>query len=572
MLAALASCVSHLQHHPLRATYDSGMRITAAGRAASLLVLLSVLGGCISLNPSPIPSPTGHTTSAGETEPGATPSAEPSPSATTSEPTPSLPAEFPLAVVTGMTNLQSTIDLDELAALASQDRLVMPCGVTVKAPATPSGASCRPADRIARYLAAHQDRIALLPTGLVEPATKVLSIAGDGPFGLFGADLFGDRKSRAMDYPVIGSAGTDGADALDPAWFAYDPSKIWTLTSIGSLCSSPIVAEQAVILGKGWGWAFNGGTARYTSAAQVDPPDAGPYYPITSVETGDDGATPSVLKRSDLAIADHECPIEADATWAANYSGSLVFSVPEAVVVQWKRKLGLDAVYLAANHMSDRGVAGIESTLRILDSHHLPRTGLGMNLHDALQPAFLDVAGLKVALVAWNDVSGVARAEPDSPGVPWITRRNVFRSVNLAREGGADLVLCDPQWWGGAEYHDDLWPVQAEQLRWFDAAGCDHVIGSGTHVAGPLLVRNRQDEPSLVLASPGNYMFGQNWWQEASEGVILDMTFNGKTLANVRLRPYVMHLNARASLTDPEGDGHYVLQRIFSYSTFDPPR
>jgi hypothetical protein len=483
-----------------------------------------------------------------------------------------VPAEFPLAVVTGMTNLQSTIGLDEVATLASRGRLVMPCGVAVKQPSMDAGSACRPADHIARYIANHQDRVALLPAGLVEPATKVLSIAGDGPFGLFGPDLFGDRKSRALDYPLIGSPGGDGAETLDPAWFAYDPSQIWTLTNIGSLCSSPIVAEQAVVLGKGWPWAFNGGTARYTSGAQLDPPDDGPYYPLTTVETGNDGATPAVLKRSDLAIADHECPIEADSVWGANYSGSLVFSVPEAVVVQWKKKLGLDAVYLAANHMSDRGVAGIESTLRILDKHHIPRTGLGMNLRQALEPAYLEVAGLKVALVAWNDVAGVARAEKGTPGVPWITRSNVFRAVHMARDGGADLVLCDPQWWGGAEYHDDLWPLQQQQLKWFDAAGCDHVIGSGTHVAGPVLVRNRANGPSVVLVCPGNYMFGQNWWQEASEGIILDLTFNGKTLVNVRMRPYVMHLNARASLTDPQGDGRYVLQRIFKYSTFDPPK
>jgi hypothetical protein len=129
-----------------------------------------------------------------------------------------------------------------------------------------------------------------------------------------------------------------------------------------------------------------------------------------------------------------------------------------------------------------------------------------------------------------------------------------------------------PAVWGGAEYHDDLWPLQPQQLKWFDAAGCDHVIGSGTHVAGPVLVRNRANGPSVVLVCPGNYMFGQNWWQEASEGIILDLTFNGKTLVNVRMRPYVMHLNARASLTDPQGDGRYVLQRIFKYSTFDPPK
>jgi len=485
-----------------------------------------------------------------------------------------VPAQFPLAVVTGITNLKATIGLDELGSLATAKRLVMPCGVEVTQPAIATTTRCRDADRIAPFLETHQARVALLPPGLVQPTTKVLSIAGNGPFGMFGADLFGDAKARALDYPVIAAPASDETDALDPSWFAYDASQVWTMTDIGSLCSSPLVADQAVGNGLGWGWVFNGGTARYTDPEVVDPPDGGPYapYQVSSVEAGHDGATPAVLKRSDVAIADHECPIVPDAGWGQQTGPALVFTVPEAVVVQWKRKLGLDAVYLAANHMSDAGVSGIESTLRILDKHHIPRTGLGMNLHEAIRPAFVDVHGLRVGIVAWNDVSGVARADAVTPGVPWITRRNVNRAVQLARDGGADLVICSPQWWGGAEYHDDLWPLQRQQLGWFDRAGCDHVIGAGTHVAGPMLVRNGPNGSSIVLACPGNYMFGQNWWQEVDEGVILDLSFSGTRLVNVRLRPYVMHLHARASLLNPEADGHYVLERIFKYSEFDSPR
>jgi hypothetical protein len=531
-------------------------------RCASVTVTAVLLAGCVTASPTP--------PSSGEASPTSVAS-QPASSAPTVAPTPAVPPTFPLAVATGLTNLKSAITLDELASLAERGRLVVPCGVEVREPTLTVSARCRAADRIAAFLEGHQKGVALLPAGLVEPATKVLSIAGGGPFGLFGPDLFGDPKARAMPYPVVGSAAADGAGALDPAWTAYDASQIWNMTSIGSLCSSPVVAEQAVDLGKGWGWVFNGGTARLTTPAVVDPPNPPPYLysPVGAAATGNDGATPSILKRSDVAVADHECPIVPNEGWAANKTDSLVFSVPEAVVVQWKRKLGLDVTYLAANHMSDQGVAGIESTLRLLDKHHIPRTGLGMNLDEALEPAYVEVAGLKVAFVAWNDVNGVARADAETPGVPWITQENVHESVRRARAAGADLIICDPQWWGGAEYHDDLWPVQAEQLRWFDKAGCDHVIGAGTHVAGPLLLGELRGNPRLVMASPGNYMFGQVWWQEVMEGVIVDMTFRGKTLVNVRLHPYFMVDSARASLLDPQGDGHYVLDRIWQYATVD---
>ena len=70
-----------------------------------------------------------------------------------------------------------------------------------------------------------------------------------------------------------------------------------------------------------------------------------------------------------------------------------------------------------------------------------------------------------------------------------------------------------------------------------------------------------------MLASPGNYVFGQDFFQNLQEGVILEQKFVGTRLVNVRMHPYVIILGARPALTDPEGDGHYVLERIWENST-----
>ena len=486
-------------------------------------------------------------------------------------PTPAVDLEVPLAAVTGITNLKSVITVEELVALAGGGELLMPCGVTVTEPALGTSDACVPADVIAVRLEGEQTRVALLPPGLVEPATKVLPIAGDGPFGLFGPNLFGDPEARAADYPVLGSARSDDP-TLEAEWLAYDASEIWTLTNIGRLCADRGAAYQAVTLGKGWAWAFGGGTAAYAAPAVVDPPDDGPYYPVEPIDTGNDGVTASILERSDVAIADHECPVVEDEVWAPQAGADAIFSVPEAVLPFWRDTLGLDVIYLAANHLSDKGVDGISSTLRLLDEYGLAATGLGMNLDEALEPAYVDVAGVTVGFVAFNDVPGVVAADATTPGVPWITEENIQAGVQRARDGGADLVICTPQWWGGAEYHDDLWPTQVTQVGWFDAGGCDHVIGSGTHVAGPLLLNGDARDPRLVLVSPGNYMFGQGWWQETMEGVIIDMTFRGTQLVNVRLHPTIQMLQARPALLDPEGDGHYVLERLWLYSTIETTR
>ena len=535
------------------------MRSRAARRGVALAAVAVLLAGCVE-------GPTSPPTQ------GVAPTAAPSgvPSAPTSSfaPSPSAAAgvTFPLAVVTGLTNLKGTVSLDQLVELASAGDLLVPCGVHVDEPALEITTPCVPALDISSEVRSNPHTIALLPPGLVEPATKVLPIAGDGPYGLFGPDLFGDPESRALPYPIHGTT-TD--ESLELAWTEHDPARVWTMTSIGSLCSDRAAAELAVTRGKGWDWVFGGGTARYRTPPSLNPnppPGIDQNLYVQPVQTGNAGVVAEIQRRADVAIADHECPILPDRQWSPQSGGALSFAVPEAVVSEWQGTLGIDVVYLAANHMSDRGVAGVESTLRILDEHGLPGTGLGMNLDQALEPAFFDVAGLRVGFVAFNDVAGVVPAAEDTAGVAWITRENINDAVQRALEGGADVVMCDPQWWGGREYHDDLLPKQVRQLAWFDRARCDHVVGAGTHVAGPMLLRPRGPDVSVVLASPGNYVFGQDFFQNLQEGVILEQQFTGSLLVNVRLHPYVIIRGARPALTDPEGDGRYVLERIWRNS------
>lgn len=533
----------------------------------ALSAVTAVLAACSSTPDAPPATSTSGPSSPAATSPS-TPASTPASSTPATPAPPTMPASFPLAVVTGQKNLKANISVTEVTGLARAGDLLVPCGVSVTAPALTTSTPCTAPDRIAAAVIAKPQRIALLPPGLVEPATKVLSISGKGPFGMFGPDLFGDKAARALPYPIQATAEAGGP--LKAEWAAYRPESVWTMTNVGSLCSDRGGAYQAHRYGKGWKYVFNGGTARYASKPPVDPPNAEPYNPVRPIDTGRDGSVARLLRQSDIAIADHECPLVSSGSYEPQYGTVAVFSVPETVLPIWRDLLGLDVIYLAANHMSDKGEPGIRSTLKLLDKHKLARTGLGRTLDEALEPAYATGAGLRIGFVAFNDVAGVVAADKDTAGVAWITKANIREGVRRAKLRGADLVVCNPQWWGGAEYHDDLWPIQKKQLAWFEQGGCDHVIGSGTHVAGPLLLKSRgASGVSATLASPGNFAFGQGWWQETQEGVILDLSFSGTRLVNVRLRPTVMILQARPALLDPEGDGRYVLQRVHKYSTLD---
>ena len=123
--------------------------------------------------------------------------------------------------------------------------------------------------------------------------------------------------------------------------------------------------------------------------------------------------------------------------------------------------------------------------------------------------------------------------------------------------------------YAGAGTSGSLAALDASECEATFGTGCDQVVAGGLHLSGGMYLRHRADGVRMVDAGPGNFQYGQDFWQNTQEGVIEELTFRGTTLVNIRLHPYVMILAARAALLDPEGDGRYVLNRIWKISELD---
>lgn len=504
------------------------------------VVLPVVLGACLATNEaSHLPAPsTGPQAGA--------PTATPAPT-----PTPDPTIEVPLAVVTGYTAVTASITSD--AVTAARDSILVPCGVTEYlgisvAPA----ADCLGAAEIAERLNAappNQPLLALLPPSLVAPNVKVLPVDG--------ADLFGGPAVRSRPYPIMGRA-----IGVAP----YDPGQIRTLMSLGDSCPDRGVAYAAITLGRGWDWVFGGGTASYT---RVYPNPAPPghvgngFNIVDAVPAGNAGAMAALVSGADVTLDDFECPVVND--WTVN--NGVVFSIDPAVLPRLRDTYGVDVATLAANHLFDRGTAGFLETLQQFRDAGIPSAGAGANLEAALEPAYVDADGVRFGFVAFNEVPGSLEAGPNQPGVLWLRDANVVESVARARAGGADVVICVPQWWGGSEYHDDFRGDMRRQQEVFFDAGCDHVLGHGTHWSGPIEIALRGTSGyHVTMVSHGNFLFGQQWSQQTQEGVTLELAFEGTRLAQARMHPYIMLEQAQSNLTDPETDGLYVLNRIYAAS------
>ncbi len=500
----------------------------AARRRAAALTLL-LLAACSSASPSPPTSVQAEAT------------ATPVPTATPL-PTP-VTVTTPLALVTGYINLKADATLAELPTLAP--RTV--CGVTTDL----ATGDCVAPNAIADALSTDPTAYLLIPPGLVTPLTKVLPIDG--------ADLFGNPEARGKAYPVTGTA--TGLPAADTA---YAAAEIRTLMSLGDSCPDRGVAYAAITQGKGWEYVFGGGTAKYT-AVYPNPAPRGQvgngYNIVNAVPTDNAGAVAKLVSGADITLDDFECPVVDN--WRVH--DGVVFSIDPRVLDHLKADYGVDVATMAANHGFDQGVSGFLETIQHFKAVGIPTAGVGADLDAALAPAIVNVGGLRFAFVGFNEVPGSQAAAPGTPGVAWLSDANVTTAVDRAK-AQADIVFCVPQWWGGAEYHDDWRNDMRRQQAFFFQAGCDQVVGHGTHWSGPIDFTTDARGTHVTMVSHGNFLFGQSWSQQTQEGVTLELAFRGSQLVQARMHPYVMLEQAQTNLTDPETDGAYVLRRIFAAS------
>jgi hypothetical protein len=481
-------------------------------------------------------------------EPSAVPGSSPSAA-------PAGPSQLVLAVVADVRDPRLGISTATLAKEMKAGRVAVPCEVEGLAlggdPLAHDAAGCVKASKISAAVRAHKPALGLLPEALVTPRVKVLQLGG--------ADLFGGPAVRAKPYPLTATGA-----ALPTAWSAFDPAQVRTLVSLGETCPAIGVSYPASAVAKGWSWALDGGTAKYTGT-HMDHRFAGPrgrgWQAVDAVGTGHAGVVGSLIADADITLDDFECPMTASFRQGGIGAGLAI----DPRVAPLLARNGIDVVTLASDRMTGRGAGAIQETLALFKANGIRTFGAGMNLAQAMKPAVFDVRGVRFAFVGFNDIAGSTRAATSAPGVAWLTEANVRKAIAAARKV-ADVVVAVPQW-GSPPYHADFTARQRQQLALFWDAGADQVIGHGTHWASAVSITKGRDGDRFAIASHGNFLYGQDWSRQTQEAVVVELTFVGPHLAQARLHPYVVLDRAQPSLTAPTTDGAFVQDQVWSKST-----
>jgi poly-gamma-glutamate synthesis protein (capsule biosynthesis protein) len=450
--------------------------------------------------------------------------------------------------VTRYDDTRESLTESELATDMTEGKILVPCefksvGLLDMQVSLAPATACVPVGQIADRVRGTAGSLGLLPASLVSASVKVLAIGG--------ADLFGSPSKRSKTYPLQAQSDVAGS------WDSFRIDDIRTLISTGDTCPDRGVSFMAVTNRKGWNWVLDGGAARYRGfkTSSWDWP-----VPILS-RTGNLGQVSALISDNDVSANDFECPMLQG--WAQHNFG-MVFNIDPRVAPLLASKGGLKVVTLGSNHITDGGRTGVIQTLQILDAAGIKHTWAGRTLADALEPAVVDVRGIKFAFVGWDDISGSRAASATNPGVAPMTDDNVCSSIKAAR-AQADVVIAMPQW-GWPEYHATITQAQRTQRQLFYDCGADGILGSGTHWASWVSIWPSADDVRFAIGSHGNFLFDQSWSRQTMEGVIVEATFSGKALVQFRLHPYVVVQGAQPCLLDPTKDGAYVLNQVWHVS------
>jgi poly-gamma-glutamate synthesis protein (capsule biosynthesis protein) len=494
-------------------------------RIAGLLSVMALLAACATAAPSLTPTSTstlGPRSTGGTT---ATPDMSPMP-----QPTPQPVAILPVVGFWSTTAGISRAELDAaLAGSSTTYRRVLVAG-------TWPGAAPATTEQIRAAVNADPRTIGLLPATAVTPDVHALALDG--------LDLFGNGRLRSLaDWPLM--MPESSLDALP----AFDASATWTLVAGGDVMLDRTPYVRMVRQGGGADFAWNGGYAQITSYACCN--EMGNRLPVAR-RTGGAGVVRALFSDADLAVVNLEGPAIDDFTYHAD---GFVFTMDPALL-QGLADAGIDAVTVANNHIGNAGPSGIVETLRHLEEVGLAHVGAGANLAAATAPAWFDVAGRRVALLGYDAIRPGYHATATRPGSAGLDAARYGADIAAARSDGADVVVVLPHW--GVEYTAAPSVAERADARGLVAAGADLVLGSHSHWAGAA----EWIEGHPVFYSMGDLVFALRQSTETLEGLVVEATFAGDRLVQVRLHATLILELVQPNLLDPAGDGAAVIDRM----------
>jgi poly-gamma-glutamate synthesis protein (capsule biosynthesis protein) len=204
-----------------------------------------------------------------------------------------------------------------------------------------------------------------------------------------------------------------------------------------------------------------------------------------------------VLDTTDLAVCHLETPIAPE---GEALSTAPVYGVP-AEIADAIAAAGYDRCSTASNHSWDRGVAGIDRTVSVLEVVGVEQSGMART-PDEIAPRVFDVAGVDVTHLSYTfSFNGIRPPHGEEWRSALIDPLRIVDDAVAARQLGAQIVVVSLHW--GVEGSSVPSEWQRRVADALTASGAiDLIVGHHAHVLQPI----EQINGTWVMFGLGNIL------------------------------------------------------------------
>ena len=239
-----------------------------------------------------------------------------------------------------------------------------------------------------------------------------------------------------------------------------------------------------------------------------------------------------INQKADLHFANLEAPITSWDTAGVDKQYHLRSSPTHTTKLL--KKLNVNGVTLANNHILDYGSEGLFETIKYLERTQILHTGAGVHEERASKPIYFEKEGNKVGLVSFsNTFPRSFWATQDQPGAAYGSPEQVRRRVKEITRN-ADYAIVSFHW--GNELDTRPKRYQRRLARLAVDSGADVVFGHHPHSIQPF----EEYRDGLIFYSLGNYFF-TTMSNDVDYGLMADITFRPKQKPEVRF--HVLNIN-----------------------------
>ena len=273
-----------------------------------------------------------------------------------------------------------------------------------------------------------------------------------------------------------------------------------------------------------------------------------------------------IVQAADVAVINQEtliCGGDYEVS-GSNFNFNSPVELGDAMV-----DVGFDIFTIANNHMLDKTIYGLESSLDYWDGmmqkYPILAVGAYRNEEDQNRIRVQEVNGMKIAYLAYTEHLNGYSIPADSPIRIGDTEDEALieRQIKEAKEI-ADAVVVAAHW-GTEDTHivrDDVKELAQKMVNW----GADVILGSHPHTAQTMEYLEREDGTmGFVYYSLGNFISAQtDNFNMIGEMGTFDLVKDGATgkvsVLNVGCIPVITHYD----------NGNFANLRLYPYNMYTP--